>query len=180
VTQPTDERLALLLKHRWELFGFIQALVRSPQDAEDVFQEMAVVIMRKVANEGIHDFRAWSKGVARLCVLEHLRRKRSEGVTLLPTDEMVALVTDVHMADSAAELDFATEYEALRTCMGKLPERTRTLLRRRFVQGRPYEEIAQTAGGSVGAVRRAVARARLALLACVERHLRRATAEGTS
>ena len=45
--QGTPERILLLLKHRSMLIGYITLIVQDPHLAEDVFQEVAVIVFRK-------------------------------------------------------------------------------------------------------------------------------------
>ena len=65
---PQQERtIALLLSHRAMLLGYITSIVRDPDLAEDVFQNVAVVVLDKAgAVEADKDFPAWVRGVARL------------------------------------------------------------------------------------------------------------------
>jgi RNA polymerase sigma-70 factor (ECF subfamily) len=165
--------LGLLLQNRWELYGFIRALVRNTHDAEDVFQEVAATVVKK-AQQGteIRDFRAWSHEVARMCVLAHFRRRGSRAKA--PVEEMRLLVEELTLDPAHGPETSLAESEALWRCLEKLPARSRALLEMRFVADRSYEEIARDLRASVAAVRRAAARARLALLSCVERRLRHA------
>lgn len=91
----------------------------------------------------------------------------------LPGDEMFDAIAQAFLIEAPPDQDLQDEMEALRGCMRKLPERGRLLLRLRFVKDQAYDQIAQTLGGHEDAARRSVARARLALLDCVERALRR-------
>jgi len=134
------------------------------------------IVMRKARSpEGaeVRDYRLWAREVARRCTLRFVRERRAQGVAL-PSDEVVELIGDAYFAKlpSADELDERTA--ALRACLRDMPAHQRELLRSRFVLDREYEQIAQTTGRTAVAVRRAVARLRLALLACVQRRLARA------
>jgi RNA polymerase sigma-70 factor (ECF subfamily) len=161
-----------LLGCRSELFGFIRAILRNTHDAEDVFQEVARIILEK-AQEGhaVADFRAWAKEIARRQVLQHYRMLRARKAASVPTEEMADLVSAVYMKHSPAPLDLADEAEALRECMAKMPERNVQIIRARYALDQGYDAIARAVRGSEVAIRRMVARLRLLLMDCVRRRL---------
>jgi RNA polymerase sigma-70 factor, ECF subfamily len=161
----------LLLQHRFALLGFIRAHVRHGQDAEDVFQEVAEIIVQKLqAGEQVRDFRAWSHEIARLCVLRYVRR---QGRAARPFGEELTAIVDAAYLRAPEPATLAAEAEALRRCLERLPARNRALLERRFVADESFAQIAAAVGATEAAVRRAVSRARLALSGCVERRLGR-------
>lgn len=161
-----------LLGFRSELFGFIRAIVRNTHDAEDLFQEVARIILEKSA-EGtqVSDFRAWAKEIARRQALQHYRTLRLRKADSIPTEEMADLVADVYMKHSPAARDLTEEYDALRQCMAKLPGKNVELIRLRFAADQGYDAIARAVQGSETAVRRMVARLRILLMDCVRRRL---------
>ena len=69
-----NDNLKNLLAYRWELFGFIMSLVRRTDAAEDIFQEVAAVVVERAAGaEPIRDFKAWAREVAHRQVLKHFQ-----------------------------------------------------------------------------------------------------------
>jgi RNA polymerase sigma-70 factor (ECF subfamily) len=163
-----NDNLKALLAYRWELFGFIMSLVRRTDVAEDIFQEVATVVVERGAGaEPLRDFRAWAREVAHRQVLKHFRDDPARRSVPLP--EMVDAAAQAY-AEEAPDAD--AEHEALRGCLEEIPAKTAELLRQRFVSDREYDEISRLAQASEAAVRRAVARARQALLDCVRRRLK--------
>jgi RNA polymerase sigma factor (sigma-70 family) len=71
----------LFLQHRFMLMSYLRALVRDPNDAEDLFQEVGLRVMH---SDGVptdpSQFAAWCRGVARNLVLHHWRSKRRSRV----------------------------------------------------------------------------------------------------
>ncbi len=161
-----------LLGCRSELFGFIRAILRNTHDAEDVFQEVAKIILEK-SQEGLQvdDFRAWAKEIARRQVLQHYRALRTRKAASVPTEEMADLVSAVYMKHSPAAPDLAEEIDALRECMGKMPERNLEIIRARYALDQGYGAIARAVRGSEVAVRRMVSRLRILLMDCVRKRL---------
>jgi RNA polymerase sigma-70 factor (ECF subfamily) len=160
------------LKYRSELFGFVRAIVRNTHDAEDLFQEVARIILEK-SSEGteVLDFRAWAKEIARRQVLQHYRTLRARRAAAVPTEEMADLVSEVYMKHSPAAGDLTEEVDALRECMGKMPQKNVELIRQRFAMDQGYDAIARAVQGSETAIRRMVSRLRLLLMDCVRRRL---------
>ena len=167
-----NDVLKELLGFRSELFGFIRAIVRNTHDAEDLFQEVARIVLEK-SGEGteVLDFRAWAKEIARRQVLQHFRALRARKAASVPTEEMADLVSAVYMKHSPAPGELTEEVDALRACMGKMPEKNAELMRQRFAMDQGYDAIAQAVRGSEAAIRRMVSRLRILLMDCVRRRL---------
>ena len=88
-----ERLLRLLLSHRAMLLGYIIARVRQIDLAEDIFQDVAVVILSKGArlNEEA-GFAPWARKIARLEALARLRKRRKSPRSL---DQAVLDVEDL-------------------------------------------------------------------------------------
>ena len=64
--------------------------------------------------------------------------------------------------------------EALQKCMRQASEKTRRLLRLRYIEDLRYEDIAKTLSVSVGSIKVGMHRMRAALRDCVERRMNKA------
>src|SRR5258708_32355535 len=101
MTPGENQRHNLFLRsftaHEPAIRAFVRRLVPARADADDVMQEVSVVLWEKFAQfrDGA-DFRAWAFGVARFEVLAWLRDKGRDRLVL---DEKVATL----LADEAAE-----------------------------------------------------------------------------
>ncbi|MBN1671550.1 MAG: sigma-70 family RNA polymerase sigma factor [Kiritimatiellae bacterium] len=171
--------LTELLQYRAELFGFIRAIVHSTHDAEDLFQEVARVIVRK-AETGIdvRDFRAWSKEIARRLVKAHFRTRQAHANVYLPSEEMVDLLGAVYTRFSPGTDRLSAEHDALHACLSELSRENRVLLHLRFFADQAYDAMARRLRRTEAAIRRATSRARLALVQCVRRRLQAAEQPG--
>ncbi|HVJ69575.1 MAG TPA: sigma factor, partial [Caulifigura sp.] len=66
----SEELVSLITWHQRRLFAYIMSLVRSPNDAEDILQEVNVVLWRK--RDDFHagtDFLAWAFRISRTQVM---------------------------------------------------------------------------------------------------------------
>ena len=167
-----NDVLKELLGFRSELFGFIRAILRNTHDAEDLFQEVVRIILEKAAEGAeVQDFRAWAKEIARRQALQHWRLVRARKAVSMPTEEMAELVGEIYMKHSPVPADLSDEQDALRECLGRMPERNAQLFRLRYVSDQGYEAIARAVQGSEAAIRRMISRVRVLLVECVRRRL---------
>ncbi|MBA4386947.1 MAG: hypothetical protein C0404_03135 [Verrucomicrobia bacterium] len=167
----SDDILKELLRYRSALFGFIRAIVRNHHAAEELFQEVALIIVQKADKDNIRNFEAWAKEIARRQIWQYFREKRDKKEISLPTEEMVNVVCEVVEEASMAPRYLERQHQALRACMGRLSGETSEMLRQRHVGNEEYSEIAARFGKTEAAVRRAVARARLLLAECTSKRL---------
>jgi len=162
--------LQTLIKHESELKGFMYSFLRSGQDAEDLFQEVAMVVVEKNPDPGvIKDPYPWIREIARRTVLAHLRAKKRKA----PTAEMERILTNSFFPaeQEESEEELFREREALRDCLRRMRPHHRELVHERFVLGRSLGEMAKLRSKQEGALRRMVSRVRQALFACVRREL---------
>ncbi len=166
---PRQERAAaLLLANRAMLFSYIAAIVRDPQMVEDVFQNVALVILDKgdVA-ASVKDFPPWARRVARLEALAALRRRRKAPGPLDPS-LLESLEADWAAADATAEPS-----ATLQVCLERLSPYVHRLIELRYADGLPALEVARRLNRSPNTVYVALSRAYKSLAECVRRRLGR-------
>jgi len=164
-----ERAVALLLSHRAMLLGYVVSIVRDPDLAEDVFQNVAVVVLDKagaVARD--EDFPAWARRVARLESLTALR-KRKRAPELL--DHSVLEMLEGHWA--ATETAPAPARKALRECVEKLSPYARQLIRMRYVENLSAQDVADRLNRSPNTIYVALSRTYRHLAGCVQRRLAR-------
>src|SRR5687767_8502727 len=91
MTQP--DLVRQFLENRDALLGFIFALTRDPDAAEEVFQNVGLAVVDE-ANRGtrVADFRRWAREIARHRVADYYRdRSRTRALPALP-DSMLSVV----------------------------------------------------------------------------------------
>jgi RNA polymerase sigma-70 factor (ECF subfamily) len=166
---PRQERsVALLLSHRAMLLGYITAIVRDPDLAEDVFQNVALVVLDKAGDVDGDGFPAWARRVARLESLAALRKRRRAPELL--DQSMLDLLEDHWSAGDAAP---APARKALRECVEGLSPYARQLIRLRYAEGLSGQDVAERLNRSPNTVYVALSRTYRHLADCVERRLAR-------
>lgn len=158
-----------LLQYRAMLFGFIYSLVRDVNTAEEIFQEVAVVALEKErkGDEVIREPARWLKEVVRRLVQAGFRTRQGRAVSVDPEylQSVVAGFEETTHEPDQERLD------ALAGCLEQVAADNRDLLRRRYVQGDSYDEIAKAVQRKPGALRVTVHRVQRLLADCVEQKL---------
>jgi RNA polymerase sigma-70 factor (ECF subfamily) len=162
-----DAFAGLVRQFQTPTYRFILRMVRRPSVAEDVAQD---VFLRLWENLGRIDdadlLPAWLRRVATNAVIDHwrkedARRRRREALREHPIARRVVR--------PSARLETEEAVNAVRAAVDALPVKLRSVLMLRAVEGLSYDQLAETLGISVGAVRSRLFRARQELLALLKR-----------
>jgi RNA polymerase sigma-70 factor (ECF subfamily) len=164
-----QERLrVLLLDHRAMLFGYVSSIVREPHLAEDVLQNVALLVLKKGSQVGSEsEFASWVRGVARLEALTALRKRRNAPQPL--SDSVLDLLED-HWREEDDAVSQSTA-EALRACLSELSPRAQRLVALRFANNLRGNELAQKLGQPVNTVYVAMTRIYRTLSTCIRHRL---------
>jgi RNA polymerase sigma-70 factor (ECF subfamily) len=149
--------------------GMLTAMVGNYTTAEDLFQEVAVIMTRK-REEASEDckFVAWARSIAYNVVRDY-RKKMARAKVRFLDDEALESVSLVF--EEADEPMWDVRRQALRKCAEKLPDRERMVLRRRYEESVPIEDLAASLSTSRGAIDTLLYRVRKALHQCVSSRL---------
>lgn len=162
---PCGERIAAALEpHRAALRRYLRVLGADGASADDLVQEAVLVALRRsppldVAVPG--RVFAFLRVTARHLWLKDVRRRRS-----LREVEQADEVWSEECGDGVAD-DYMA---ALRDCVGRLPARSRELLRRSYERGDGRARTAEALGLSEHGVKSALRRLRAALRRCIEQN----------
>jgi RNA polymerase sigma-70 factor (ECF subfamily) len=160
--------IELLTSHQSRLFTFLYAHVLNMADAEDLYQQVAMVLWQKFDQfiPGT-DFGAWAIRVADLTIKNFLRGKRRSKVYF--SDEVIQRIEDFQTSLPLQQV--TARSEALQGCLGRLSPADRELVEQCYGTEAKIKEIADNVGRSAGAIYTSLCRIRQALLACIERAL---------
>jgi len=166
-----DEPLIKQLLRNQSLFmGYLVAMTRDLTAAEEIFQNVAVVVLEQGAREPIRDFQAWAKEIVRRQALHYLReRSRSRQQSMAPEllDGLsMALDSEPWGTEGAPQ-----ERDALAHCLRILAPRSRRIIALRYEKRQSFEEIGDVLGSSAQAIQRAISRIRQSLHDCVRTRL---------
>jgi RNA polymerase sigma-70 factor (ECF subfamily) len=158
----------LLRDGRSRVFGYLLALVQNLADAEDLYQQTALLLWEKFDQyEPGTDFGSWATTVAHYTALNFLRTqsRRRALFSEAAIQRLAAMQSEIKSSEGSRRSD------ALAKCVASLPEGERRLVRLRYEGERSVEDIAAQERRTVGAVYTALSRIRKSLLACVERRV---------
>ena len=162
-----ESLMILLLRERVKLLAYIRAIVRDEHLAEDVYQDVAVLALRK--RDEINDqrhFLAWMRLTSRHRAFKVLEQRRHQ--VLL--DESLLDRLDEHWVehDAGSSADLT---DALRQCLERLTPRARHLVRLRYAEGISGERLAAGVDRSLNAVYVSLSRIHRSLADCIRRRL---------
>lgn len=172
---PETERhhrfLRLFTTQEPAIRAFVRRLVPSRADADDVMQEVAVILWDKFDAflEGA-DFRAWAFGIARFEVLAWMRDKGRDRLVL--DEEVVQRLAE---ETELAEPHLARQRDALDACMSKMDRPQRDLLLAAYEPQASIQKVATHSGRTIGGFYQWLHRVRRLLLDCIRRELTRET-----
>jgi len=171
LSEKTMRVQQLFVKHQLGLRAFILSLEPNFTDAEDLLQEVFLVITRKAGEfqEGTNFF-AWGCTIARYKLMELLRRRaRSQAMSEEVIEALCAVEPEDHFDDSRLAI--------LRNCLEHLAPKARQMMYLRYYGEHSPAQIARLVSWTPNAVRVALSRARTVLHECLERRLRKESAQ---
>ena len=168
---PDVEQLTVLwMKAQPAIAGYISSLVRDYYQADDILQNVAVIVVRKRESYDVDlPFVPWAIGIAKLEVLKHRRTVARDRLRFEFDEALVEKLTDSYQA--AAE-DLDRDREAVRYCVEKLDTRQREAIRMRHYEDVKSPEIASRMRITPQAARALLYRARKMLVECISKRLR--------
>lgn len=161
------------LQLRSEFMGYLYAMTRDAELAEEVYQNAAVIVIEQAEEpETIRNFRAWAKEVVRRQALHAIRARevaRRHGRATAP--ELLEAISEAFIQDESEDSVVLDEARALRKCLDELPVEKRELIAMRYERDAGFDEISRQVNSTPVAVQRALSRIRKMLHACVQRRM---------
>lgn len=157
----------LFIQYQPAIRGYILAMIPDFSLAEDVMQEIFLVVTRKAAAFELGtSFPAWVKTIARYKCLETIRARRNQADSL--SEEVLESL------DAERQGFFASQDERLihlSACIGLLAPQAYKSIKYRYHDEHLPPEIAKLMGCTVQSVNVTLSRARTFLRECVSRKL---------
>ena len=124
-----------------ELFRLALRITLNREDAEDVVQEtMMKVWKRREQWQQIESMEAFCLTICRNVALDHQKRMENQNLSLEDEETLNTKLSTLHSPEEqAVQRD---RVERIRDLMNKLPEKQRTCMQLRDVEGKSYKEIA--------------------------------------
>ncbi len=164
--EPGSSEFAdLMASHQPRLAAYIRALVGEEHASKDVLQETNVTLLKKLRDYSPgSNFAAWAFRVAYFEVLTWRRGRGRDRLSF--SDELVESLAETMETVSQG---YGNRLEALQTCLGRLPDRQREIVERRYLESESVQSIAEDLGFKANAASQLLFRARANLAKCIQK-----------
>lgn len=166
-----EEYSNVVREHQASLRSYVRSLGVDLAWVDDVAQEVFVLAYRK--QDKMRDdvnVGAWLRGIAKNVVLNEVAKKRRRQRLLderMP--EMMSQLQESQSSKSYGDVDWqARRKKALMQCIGKLTERSQSVVKARYFEEKTSEEIAQIHSMTANAVRLVLFNVRKKLAICLK------------
>jgi RNA polymerase sigma-70 factor (ECF subfamily) len=164
-----------LAANQARLYGYIHSLIPDVHDADDLYQQTALVLWKKFGEfDRGRAFFAWACGVARGEVANFARRRARQRLYLAADINLLLVEAHAELTDDERD----DRREALSRCVDKLPSADRELLAECYRDRDGVHAAAGRRGRSPHSVYNSLRRIRKALFDCVNRALARRAGPG--
>ena len=159
-----NEKFVFLLTENYrKIYVYIYALVPHRQDAEDLMQEVAVVLYRDFEKYTPNsNFAAWAKKIAMYKIMDFRNTRKSLRTTF--SQQTMDLISQ-HIDQNKGTIE--DRLDALRSCIEELDESDRQLIISRYKKGVTMNELAGWYKVSLATIYRTLERIHLLLMRCV-------------
>lgn len=159
----------LVRMHHRDLLVYAYALVKDDATAKDIVQDSFVAAYEKAgAFDVTRDFATWMRGIVRNKWREWLRKNRRYQ---LSDNELASIDAEVAAWQTSRASKSSPIFEALETCLSRLPENLRETVKAYYFEGNNGNETATCFGVAPAAIRKRLQRARILLKQCLDRKL---------
>lgn len=167
--QPEKPPLIKRFLRRQSLYmGYLMAMTRDLDAAEEIFQNVAVALMEQAGEAEIRDLDAWLKEVVRRQALRYLNSRSRQTSRVRATEpSLLEGISRAFEEDVTPEERVRSERRALESCIGDLGEKPRRMFHLRYRERRSFADIAVAMRSSGIAVQRALSRIRKLLHDCI-------------
>ena len=159
--------MRLLLGSERDVLRYIMSMVPNIDDARDILQDTAIDLWKKIDKyDRTLSFTPWACRFAAIQVQRYRRQNQrwSRFLTDRVSDELA-----VRRETMTEDLDSRREY--LSSCLEKLPDKQRRILKGYYYDNHSVEHQAEVTGKTTEAVYKALQRTRSALANCIERRM---------
>jgi len=155
---------ALVLRYQDRLYGSIQMMVSSPEDARDLTQEAFVQAFRRLDSfRGDSAFYTWLFRIAINATISFRRKmERRKTASIETAREVMGEEPRDVRADAApsSRIETREQQQLVRTALAELSEEFRQAIVLTEIEGLSYEDAAKIADCPIGTIRSRIHRAR--------------------
>lgn len=155
--------ITLYAHYQLDLHRYLVSILKNQADAQDVLQEVAVVLWKKFADyKNDTSFKAWACRIALFEAMNYRRKKNNRQRIL--SEKVMHELTEVYI-DKDSLLNERREH--LQSCMTKLPEEDTDLIKKRYASSVNLGDIAASVGITANTLYKRLQRIRKQLHDCI-------------
>lgn len=156
--------IALLTRHDRVIRATIRAVIRRPEDVDEVMQAVSIVAWRKF--DSVTDSEGFAKWACVIARYEILKFRRGKARDRFQLDEALVEKITSEAAEEAPVRGRRIAY--LEACLRRLPDARRELVMQVYEPGCSIKDLAAALGKSADGLYQLLRRIRLELKRCVE------------
>lgn len=161
------------LGYRDAILGFAVALTRDYDAAEEIFQDVAMVVMEEDRKQTVvNNFLAWMREIVRRRVAEHYRKLAKRQAIEQPSETMMEVVVLAFAENETTLEKHRLRMQFLLECIERLTGRSREVINGFYGQRKSVRDIANGMTWEENSVKVALSRARTILADCINGRLR--------
>jgi RNA polymerase sigma-70 factor (ECF subfamily) len=169
-SQRYKDFLQLIVEHKNRILGFILTLVPNRTIAEDLMQEVILVMWEKFHQfEMGTNFWAWSCKIAYYKVMRY--RNHCKNSPVLFSEEVFNSLAERYEQMHISHQNDDVKMEALETCLKRLSKRDSRLVQLRYLEKQTIAAMAKSFGWSCSMTYKLMAKIHYSLKECIEKKL---------
>ena len=159
------------LEHRDSILGFIYALTRDFDAAEELFQEVAMVLVEEDRREtAVGNFMPWVREVSRRRVADFFRKQSRRVAVEQPSDSLAEIISQAFAENEPTQETL--RLQALLECSKRLSARSREVIEGFYSRRMSLRDLAAAMGWQENSVKVMLSRSRKVLADCITSRLR--------
>lgn len=164
---PEADFVQLFTRYQRRLFLLILSQIHDPIEAEEVLQNVNVIIWKKCQQfQPGTNFLAWAAAIVNFEVLKYRSRRTRE--RLVFSDDFLTTVA-AEVVERSEELELRRT--ALKDCIQKLRAQDQELIQQRYSPGETGKNLAEQVGRPANSVYQSLGRIRRMLMECIQRRI---------
>jgi RNA polymerase sigma-70 factor (ECF subfamily) len=168
-----EELIKRFLENRDVLMGFVYALTRDFDVAEEIFQNVAVSIIGAAEKAtGVENFLGWAREIARHRVADYYRQNARRSALERPSGGMIEVISQTFQENDLTPQVNQLRMKSLLECLERLTGRSRDVIEGFYRGRKSVRDLAVSLDWKENSVKVALSRARKVLADCVEVKLR--------
>jgi RNA polymerase sigma-70 factor (ECF subfamily) len=168
-----EELIKRFLENRDVLMGFVYALTRDFDVAEEIFQNVAVSIIGAAEKStGVENFLGWAREIARHRVADYYRQNARRSAVERLSGGMIEVISQTFQENDLTPQVNQLRMKSLLECLERLTGRSRDVIEGFYRGRKSVRDLAVSLDWKENSVKVALSRARKVLADCVEDKLR--------